>query len=394
MSDKIRELYEAYPYPSKMSGGSADPFLEYILAFAQNAPSGAKSFLDAGCGTGLNSIGAAAIYPHFQVFGCDLNRVALDQISREAAQYGLSNLKVQEMDLMNLEPSFGPAQGFDIIYSTGVIHHTGDPLAVLKSLASRLAPQGILRLMVYGERGRHDLYRFARVARTLYGSLSWPEQVRRARKLLEALEQSHQTRSGHSAGVARGPWDDATHTDDVEFADRYLNPHDQPFTIPTLKSAVDSVGLEFLAWFEPRDWELESLLPKFGAGPHVPSEPWERFALVEELFDRPKLDLYLVKPGFLRRTLSVGPETVVGLNPQCFLNCYKARGVSFHRRAQLRQGPEQVLERDEGVLLETIGLKFLPIKSLVAELPNPNIDHWLPIVTSLVEGDFLFCPHV
>lgn len=394
VSEKIRDLYEAYPYPTRMPGGSADPFLEYILSFAESSPPATRTFLDAGCGTGLNVFGGAAIYPHFQIFGCDLNRVALEQIRLEAEHFGLRNLQVEEMDLLHLRPDFGPPRGFDVIYSTGVIHHTSDPVGVLKSLTARLAPQGILRLMVYGEKGRQDLYRFARVARSLYGALPWPDRVREARRLLEALEQSHRERQGYSAGAARGPWEDALRTDDIEFADRYLNPHDQPFTVSDLKSALAESGLEFLTWFEPRDWDLDLLLPDLAQSSEAPADPWARFELIEELFDRPKLDLYLVKPGFRRRVLEVGPDTVVGLNPQCFLHCYKARGVSFHRLAQLRQGPERVLERDEGLLLESIGLRFLPVKTLIAELPQPTLDHWLPIVSNLVQTEHLFCPHV
>ncbi len=394
VSEKIRDLYETYPYPTRMPGGSADPFLEYILSFAESAPNAERSFLDAGCGTGLNVFGGAAIYPHFQIYGCDLNRVALEQIRREAALYGFHNLTVQEMDLLHLERDFGPRQGFDVIYSTGVIHHTADPAGVLKSLAGRLAPQGVLRLMVYGKRGRQDLYRFACVARSVYGHLPWPERVREARGLMEALERSHRQHHGFPPGVARGPWEDALRTDDIEFADRYLNPHDQPFTVPSLQSLVTDSGLEFLAWFEPRDWDLEGLLPELAQSGRAPEESWARFALIEELFDRPMLDLYLVKPGFRRRSVVVDADTVVGLNPQCFLHCYKARGVSFHRLAQLRLGPERVLERDEGLLLETIGRRFMSVSEITAEMPQPSLSHWLPVVTRLVETDHLFCPHV
>lgn len=394
VSERIRDLYEAYPYPSRIPGGSADPFLEYIRSFGQHTSGHQGSFLDAGCGTGLNVMGGAAIYPHFQVFGCDLNRIALKQIQGEADALGLSNLHLKEMDLLNLDPNFGPAQGFDIIYSTGVIHHTPDPVGILKSLAGRLAPQGILRLMVYGEKGRKDLYRFARVARKLYGHLPWEERVARARHLMENLETATRARSPFAPPVMRGPWEDALRTDDVEFADRYLNPHDQPFSVTSLKEAIEEAGLTFLSWFEPRDWDLEALLPQFATTSQAPQEQWARFQLIENLFDRHMLDLYLVKPGFQPRKLTLDAHTVIGLNPQLFLNCIKARGVSFHRAAQLRLGPEMPLDRDEGSLLESIGLRFLTVRELVKELPNPLLEHWLPVVERLLQRDCLFCPHV
>jgi hypothetical protein len=193
--------------------------------------------------------------------------------------------------------------------------------------------------------------------------------------------------------VFRGPWEDARRVDDVEFADRYLNPHDQPFDILTLKQAIQDAGLTFLNWFEPRDWDLERLLPKFATYAEVPQDPWDQFSLIEQLFDRPKLDLYLVGPRFEKRQTELEQDTYLGLNPQLFLNCLKARGVSFHRSAQLRLGPESPLTRDEGAVLEGIGLRFITARSLVKEMLNPKWGHWEPILRELLAKDFLFCPH-
>lgn len=395
VSDAIRTLYETYPYPPRIPGGSADPFLELIWAFSQHSRPGRRSFFDAGCGSGINVLGGALLYPHFDVYGCDLNRVTLDGLRTEAEALNLKNLHLQEMDLLHLDPEFGPVEGFDVIYSTGVIHHTPNPVGVLKSLAGRLAPQGVLRLMVYGDLGRSDLYRFARVARQCYGpeSGSWPERVAQARELMRELASS----GGHLGPFAppslRGPWQDALEVDDIEFADRYLNPHDQPFTIPTLKKAIEEAGLQFLDWFEPREWDLELLLPEFATRPEAPTDLWSRATLIEQLFDRPRLDLYLVGPKFERRRLQLSDQTYLGLNPQLFLNCVKARGVSFHRAAQLRLGKESVLSREEGILLESLGLRFMPLQAIVAEMPNPGLDHWRPIVQRLLDLNFLFSPH-
>ncbi|MCA9777740.1 MAG: methyltransferase domain-containing protein [Candidatus Eremiobacteraeota bacterium] len=393
VSESIRGLYEAFPYPSRIPGGSADPFLEYIWSFSGKPHGNPRSFLDAGCGTGLNVLGGALLYPHFQVYGCDLNRVALETLKTEAAQLNLPNLHLQEMDLLNLDPDFGPAEGFDIIYSTGVIHHTADPVGILKSMASRLAPQGVLRLMVYGELGRTDLYRFARVARKLYGEFDWQERVSRARSLMQELEASGRYHDPHLPPVFRGPWEDAQRVDDVEFADRYLNPHDQPFTIARLQEAVEEAGLRFLDWFEPREWELERLLPDFAATEAAPVDQWEKFRLIEGLFDRPRLDLYLVGPDFQRRELQLSKETYLGLNPQLFIQTIKARGVSIQEMAQLRLGQEEPLTREEGLLIDTFGRRFITLEAIVSELPNPILERWLPVVEGLLEKNYLFSPH-
>jgi SAM-dependent methyltransferase len=393
VSQSIRSLYETYPYPSRIPGGSADPFLDLLWSYCGAPHDLSRSFLDAGCGTGLNVLGGAILYPHYQVYGCDLNRVALDTLRTEAKELNLQNLHLKEMDLLNLEPDFGPSEGFDIIYSTGVIHHTPDPVGILKSMACRLAPQGILRLMVYGELGRSDLYRFARVARKLYGKKDWQERVALARCLMQELEAGGRLRDPFLPPVFRGPWEDAQRVDDVEFADRYLNPHDQPFTIAKLKQSVEEAGLEFLDWFEPREWDLKSLLPEFASSAAAPKDEWEVFGLIEQLFDRPKFDLYLVGPEYKKRELVLTKDTYLGLNPQLFVQTIKARGISIQRMAQLRLGQEEPLTREEGNLLDAFGLRFMPLEAIVSEMANPSMELWLPIVQGLLDKKFLFSPH-
>ena len=179
----------------------------------------------------------------------------------------------------------------------------------------------------------------------------------------------------------------------MEFADRYLNPHDQPFTIPRLKAAVEEAGLQFLDWFEPREWDMARLLPEFAASTAAPTEPWEQFRLIEGLFDRPKLDLYLVKPQYRRRELKLTRDTYLGLNPQLFIQTIKARGIRIQEMAQLRLGQEEPLSRDEGLLIDTFGRRFITLEAIVSELPNPLLERWMPIAQGLLDKNFLFSPH-
>ena len=48
---------------------------------------------------------------------------------------------------------------FDYINSVGVLHHLRDPLAGLKALGQRLAPQGLLHLFLYADAGRWEIHR-------------------------------------------------------------------------------------------------------------------------------------------------------------------------------------------------------------------------------------------
>lgn len=123
LTRSVRELYEAFPYPERMPEGASDPYLDLVRGFAAPAPVGRQSFLDAGCGTGVNLLGGATLYPHFDVFGCDINRVALTDLQSDIERHRLNNATVSELELSELPDDFGPADGFDVIFCTGVLHH-------------------------------------------------------------------------------------------------------------------------------------------------------------------------------------------------------------------------------------------------------------------------------
>jgi SAM-dependent methyltransferase len=390
----VRSLYEAFPYPERMPGGASDPYLDLMRSFAATPAQGRGSFLDAGCGTGLTVLGAATLYPHYDVYGCDINRVALAEIASELEQHGLSNAQIHELDLAGLEEDFGPAQGFDAIFCTGVLHHVCDPAQALRRLAGRLAPQGVLRLMVYSERGRADLYRFARVVQKLWPcqAWSWEKRVEMAQSLMGELER-HFEEGGSAPPPLRGTWSDATTVGCAEFADRYLHPHDKPYTTASLRTLIEQAGLRLLGWFEPRDWDLDRLLPELAESPDAPRELWDRIEIVEELFERPKFDMYLVGAEFTPRRLSIGPATLLSTNPQLFFEQVTVRGVPLAQAARLRTGPIEPLSRTQGRLLQSLGRRFACLAELCQEW-GENLDRsLLEEARSLVSKGFLYPPH-
>ncbi len=394
VSRAVRALYEAYPYPPRAEGAAADPYLDLILSYRGAPRPEQPTFLDAGCGTGLNVLGGALLYPHFQVYGLDFNAPAFERIERDAQKFSLKNLALQRADLLELPEDFGPEAGFDIIYCTGVLHHTSDPQGILNTLTRRLHPQGVLRLSVYGSLGRQDLYRFADAAAALYppGDEGLPTRLHRARALMQSLEQA-----GHRAGVVhpplRGPWAGALQTEDAEFADRYLNPHDAPYSIPQLRALLETAGLQLLGWFEPRQWDLDSLLPELDPPPGPPLEPWERYRLVDLLFDRPLFDLYACKPNFSRPNGELTPESALSPNPQLTTVVAQNRGVPLSLSAHLRLGEAEPLERHDLLLLQALPTSGESLQSLQRrgslgdELP---MEAWLERAEALLEREYLF----
>lgn len=394
VTDSVRSLYEAFPYPERMPGGASDPYLDMMRAFASPPPGRRLSFLDAGCGTGVNLLGAATLYSHYDVFGCDINRVGLEQIEADIREYGLSNARVQECELSEMPDDFGPPEGFDIIFCTGVLHHLADPQRALQKLARRLAPQGVLRLMVYSERGRADLYRFARMAAKLWPATAWPwpKRVEMAQALMGELERGFRV-GGVAPPPLRGTWSDAATVGPAEFADRYLHPHDRPYTPATLKTTLEGAGLRFLDWFEPRDWMLETLLPDLAASPEAPLEFWDQVQLIDELFERPKFDMYVVGPKFSSRQVTVGASTLLATSPQLFLEQVTVRGAPLAQAARLRTGAIEPLDRFEGRLLGALGRRFACLGELCQEWDEELSGAKLDQAQNLVDRGFLYSPH-
>jgi SAM-dependent methyltransferase len=246
--------------------------------------------LDAGCGRGVGLIANATLSPDVDFLGVDLCARSLAEARAEVHSRGLANVRLQELDLMTLEGLDAPANGFDVILSSGVVHHLVDPLAGLRRLRERLAPHGVLALMVYGRHGREALYRVVRAIDALVPrSAPLAERLKVGRELVGAID---------SPAFMAGPWNDQRTIHDSEFVDRYLNVHETSYDVPSLLTLIEGAGLEFLRWSEPADWDVATLLP---SGPlrerALQLALRERWQLIDSLFWRPGFELLVCHAG-------------------------------------------------------------------------------------------------
>jgi len=107
--------------------------------------------LDAGCGGGRWSLGLIRL--GCDVLAVDYSERALEQtrvqIDRLASASQAGKLRTERVDLLKLPESLSK-QKFDLVFSFGVLHHTGDTRKALGNLASLVAPDGLLFLYLYG----------------------------------------------------------------------------------------------------------------------------------------------------------------------------------------------------------------------------------------------------
>lgn len=110
--------------------------------------------LDAGCGGGRWTLGLLRL--GCRVLAVDSSPHALqstrDQMARLAPEaLAAGRLETLEVDLLDPPPALARRR-FDLIYSFGVLHHTGDTRRALGNLAPLLTESGFLFLYLYGLR--------------------------------------------------------------------------------------------------------------------------------------------------------------------------------------------------------------------------------------------------
>jgi len=145
-----------------------------------------KRFLDAGCGSGIMSLAAS-------VLGAEVTAVDLDADSVTATlrlldafgdEQSVRRVRVRQGSV--LDASFLERLGpFDVVYSWGVVHHTGHMWRAIELLSERVVPGGIYCLAIYNDQGLRSHYwrfikrHYCRTAwfRWLISAVHWPVLV-------------------------------------------------------------------------------------------------------------------------------------------------------------------------------------------------------------------------
>ncbi len=109
-----------------------------------------KKVLDAGCGSGRFSWAMASMGA--TVMALDQSESAVDNTKRVCEESG-SRVAVQRHDLTQ---PVDLAAEFDLVWSFGVLHHTGNTYQAFKNVASLVKPGGGIFLMLYGEPTGND----------------------------------------------------------------------------------------------------------------------------------------------------------------------------------------------------------------------------------------------
>jgi 2-polyprenyl-3-methyl-5-hydroxy-6-metoxy-1,4-benzoquinol methylase len=111
-----------------------------------------RSFLDIGCGSGLFSLAARRLSARVRSFDYDEQSVACcEELKRRYFpgddQWTIERRSVLDRDYLEALPAF------DVVYSWGVLHHTGAMWQAMANVDRLVAPAGLLSIAIYNDQG-------------------------------------------------------------------------------------------------------------------------------------------------------------------------------------------------------------------------------------------------
>jgi len=240
VSSKVRDQYEESPYPKWIDLGlilSPAPIAKVVKAlkvrladhkiFEVEAP----AILIAGCGTGQHSIDTAARFKNAKVLAIDLSLSSLAYAQRKTEALGVQNLEYMQADLLDLGQL---NKTFDIIESSGVLHHMEKPMAGWKVLVSCLKVGGLMKIGLYSELARQHIVKMREEIQQLNTETDHIGMKRFRNGVIRSKSPHHQliisSPDFHSMGSLR---------------DLLFHVQEHRFTIPQIQHCLTKLGLKF-----------------------------------------------------------------------------------------------------------------------------------------------------
>lgn len=271
MNEAVRNQYEAFPDPSPddvpIGPGQldrVDDSLHFGWSWHRHrhcyrASEGLR-ILDAGCGTGLSTLGLARLNPGSEVLGVDFSPRSLDLAGRRLEASGLSGVTFREHDLDQPIPSdWGP---FDFIACRRVLGQSADPAAILQRLARALDRRGLLLATFPSRLMRQP----AAAMRQAVDALAAPQADLKQRaelglELFRALRPDGPIRRFDVAH--HGP----TPPSVARFVQTYLGAPTRDWSLAEAAAALERAGLQWLEAPTRAPWSVDQAVVVDQVGP-------------------------------------------------------------------------------------------------------------------------------
>jgi SAM-dependent methyltransferase len=243
-ADVVSRQYEKWTYPQPIQDLDAyirnnweffDPSHAHRTIWPDREYKPDMDILIAGCGTNQ-----AAVYAYTnraaKVVAIDISQSSLNHQQYLKDKHGLGNLELHLLPIEEL-PTLG--LDFDLVVSTGVLHHMADPLVGMKALAGCVRPDGAVSVMLYAKYGRTGVYLLQSVFRDL-GLGQDEASLRMVREAISMLSPDHLVQSYFKMAP------DLQY--DAGLVDTFLHGRDRAYTVEDCIDLVTSAELVFQGW--------------------------------------------------------------------------------------------------------------------------------------------------
>lgn len=159
----VQSQYEENPYPRwvrapiRLDTKTINKRIRDLfphIDFIPFQPELCPSVLISGCGTGQQPIEVACLLKNSEVLAIDLSIASLAYAKRKALELCVNNISFAQADILKL----GKLQRkFDVIASSGVLHHMRDPFEAWDVLLSLLNPNGLMKIGLYSQIARRQV---------------------------------------------------------------------------------------------------------------------------------------------------------------------------------------------------------------------------------------------
>jgi SAM-dependent methyltransferase len=245
LADDVAGQYERWRYPQPIADLRAwsvenwqwfDPSHAHRLFWPDRTYAAGMEILIAGCGTNQAAQFAFA-NPDAKVVGIDVSEASLDHERVLRDSHSLHNLDLHRLPIEQVGEL---GRTFDLIVSTGVIHHLADPAAGLRALARCLKPEGVAALMVYAKYGRLGVEMLQSVFREL-GLGQDEASLRTVHEALAIVPPDHPVASYRTIAPDLGS--------DEGVIDTFLHARERSYTVDDCLALVSGAGLAFQGFF-------------------------------------------------------------------------------------------------------------------------------------------------
>jgi SAM-dependent methyltransferase len=245
LQDVVSKQYEEWVYPAPIQDLTSwvtdnwqwfDPSHAHSVLWPEREQKLDLDILIAGCGTNQAAV-FAYTNPDSKVTAIDVSQTSLDHTEYLKKRHGLDNLETHRLPIEEVGTL---GKTFDLIVSTGVLHHLADPQAGMNALAPLLREDGVMAIMLYATYGRQGVEMMQDIFRELELGQS-SHSIAKVREAIAATPANHPVRSYLNIAP------------DLDFdagaVDTFLHGRDCDYTIAQCVELVENGGLAFQDMF-------------------------------------------------------------------------------------------------------------------------------------------------